>query len=197
MSRLLLLPVLAVLALLAPVSPASGDDTYTPDIPTSCSVNVPAVAVGDRVVVRVIVSASSNVPPTGTIELTIDRAGAARAARVARVELPWTKTVRYEGDELRIVGPRLAKGEYVAKVRFAPDGGAYLGCRDSARFRVGGGVDPDDEVGGEETLPDTGGPHLLLLLMGAAMVAVGGGFVGGSRRDGSSPAVAGRHRSHA
>lgn len=197
MSRLLLLPVLAVLALLAPISPASGDDTYTPDIPTSCSVTVPAVAVGDRVVVRVLVSATSNVPPTGTIELTIDRAGAARAARVARVDLPWTKTVRYEGDELRIVGPRLSKGEYVAKVRFAPDAGAYLACQDRAPFNIGGATDPGDEVGGEETLPETGGPHLLLLLLGAGLVTVGGGLVGGSRLAGRSHAMSGSHRAHA
>lgn len=186
MRRLLLVPVLAVVALLAPTGPASADDTYTPDIPTSCRVTVPAVAVGDRVVVRVLVSASSNMPPTGSVELTIT--GAAN---------PFAKTVRYEGDELRIVGPRLAKGAYVASILFTPDDGAYLGCSDDVRFEVGGLTDPGDEVGGEETLPETGGPHLLFLLLGAGLVTVGGGLVGGSRLTGRSHATSGSHRAHA
>lgn len=186
MCRLALFPVLVLMALFAPVAPASADP-YPPSVPTGCHVSVPGVAVGERAVVRVLVTASGNVTATGTVDLTITSGD----------ETTFSKTVRYEGDELRIVGPRLARGQHVASIRFVPDEGPLLGCRDSVRFRVGGQVDPGGDVGGEATLPDTGGPHLLALLLGVGLLATGSGFVGGSRRTGRSAATAARHRAHA
>lgn len=186
MRRLLLLPIVACLALFAPVAPAGADDAFYPpsELPTSCRVTVPSAVVGERVVLRVVVSANTSRPVTGDVEITVARSGeAARAAR-ATLRATWTKTVRYEDAPLRVVGPRLSRGDHIASIRFTPDDDVVndqilTGCADRVRFRVGA----QGEVGGQDTpLPDTGGPHLLALLFGAGLVATGGGLVGGSRR---------------
>lgn len=185
MRRLLLLPIVASLALFAPVAPASADEPYPPgELPTSCRVTVPSAVVGERVVLRVVVSVNADRPVTGDVKITVARNGAAaRAARPAQ-RATWTKTVRYEDEPLRVVGPRLSRGDHIASIRFTPDNDVVddlvlLSCEDRVRFQVGGAGD----VGGEDTpLPDTGGPPLLALLFGAGLVATGGGLVGGSRR---------------
>lgn len=178
MRRLLLLPIVACLALFAPVAPASADEGYEEtEVPTSCRVTVPSAVVGERVVLRVVVSASTNRAVTGSVEIKVSRAAARVAARAAT----WTKTVRYEDSPLRVVGPRLSRGDHIASIRFVPDDELFIGCDDRVRFRVG--RQGSGEVGGTDAeLPDTGGPHLLALLFGAGLVATGGGLVGGSRR---------------
>ncbi|WP_156392102.1 MULTISPECIES: hypothetical protein [unclassified Nocardioides] len=180
MRRLLLLPVVAIVALFAPLSPANADP-YPPTVPTSCHVSVPSVVAGERVVLRVVVSASSNIAVTGTVEVTVSRrAAAARAARSAR-SAPWTTTVRYDGSPLRIVGPRLSRGDHVATIKFVPDGNTFTGCEDAVRFRVGGVRGTGDVGGVDGNLPDTGGPRLLVLLTGLGLLVAGAGFVRRSR----------------
>lgn len=183
MRRLFLLTVVTGFLAFAPATLASADDSYNTDVPTQCQVSVPSTEVGARVVLNVVVSASGNVDPTGTVEVTVSkRAKVARAAQSVAAA-PWTTTVRYEGSPLRIVGPRLSKGDHVASIRFVPDAGLFLGCSDTVRFRVGSqAVGGEDDLAGDgDALPDTGGPDLLWLLLGLGLVTVGGAVVGGSR----------------
>lgn len=173
------------------VAPAHADDSYAPEVPTSCHVGAPQVTVGQRVVLEIDVSSNSNLPEVGSVDLVIFTAGSARAARTARAALAarpvagrvlWTRTVRYEDSPIRVVGPRLPRGLYRVTMAFTPDSGEFIGCRNAARFRVGGGGEPG---GGDEDgplLPNTGGPHLSLLVLGLALLAGGGGIVAESRR---------------
>ena len=180
----------ALLALFA-VAPGAQADPYSPQVPTTCTIEVTAGNPGQRVVVNVSVTANGADQPTGTVEVSISRGQSASSA--------WSTTQRYEGAPLRIVGPRLGAGEHVARVNFAPDGDLYGSCSDTTRFRVGaggevggvsetpgngggGGGDVSGDLGGAGFLPNTGGPHLILLLLGLGMVAVGGGAVARSRQ---------------
>lgn len=172
MCRLLLLPVLAVLAVFGLATPANADPIDEPvDVPTACHVSVPSAVVGGRVVLNVIVTANTNLPVTGSADIKITKGTAT----------VWTKTVRYEDSPLRIVGPRLSRGDHVASIRFTPDADTFIGCEDVAPFEVGG-IREDGDTGGEGELPETGGPHFLLLVAGAVLVLVGAERVAASRR---------------
>lgn len=153
-----------VVLLCLPGAARADTDPYSPKVPTSCHVSVPTAVVGQRVVVRVRVEASDGQDPRGTVRLTLGSPS-------------WSRTVAYDGAPLRIVGPRLAPGRHVARVRFVPKGNRYSGCRDAAPFGIGG-----EEGGPSEDLPNTGGPHLLVLLSGLGLVAAGGGLVEVGRR---------------
>jgi LPXTG-motif cell wall-anchored protein len=181
MRRLLTAAAVIVGVLLVPGGPAVADDTYTPTVPTSCNISVPHVAVGKRVHLVIEVASNSNVPEVGTVELTISTARARQAARVAARGVVWSKTVRYEGSPIEVLGPVLPRGRYRVAMAFTPDGGALVGCRNAVPFRVGGG----GGTGGEDdggNLPNTGGPHLWILMAGLGLVVAGGGLAGGSRR---------------
>jgi hypothetical protein len=187
--RRLLVSVFAAALAMAPVglagTPAHADDSYAPEVPTSCHVDVPTVKVGRRVVLEIEVSSNSNLPEVGSVDLAISTAGPARAARASRVAargVVWTRTVRYEGSPIKVVGPRLPRGQYRVTMEFTPDSGEFIGCRNAARFRVGAGGDNGGEDDDNPNLPNTGGPHLSLLLVGLALLAAGGGGVAESRR---------------
>ncbi|MBM0128100.1 hypothetical protein [Pimelobacter simplex] len=165
LGSVVLAPLALLLALLGLASPASADP-YTPAVPTSCRVSVPATVVGDRVVVRVRVSAAGNVQPTGTV--TVD------------VDTTFSRKVRYDGVAVEVRGPRLSRGEHKATATFVPDDAKkFSGCRDSVKFDVGAGQQGGGGTGG---LPNTGGPHLGFLLAGLGLVATGGGLVERGRR---------------
>lgn len=183
MRRILTVLFLAGL-LVAPVAPSQADDNYGAEIPTSCHVGAPRIEVGQRVRVTIEVSSNGNVPEVGSVRLTISTAAARKAARVAARGVVWTKTVRYAGTPLEVVGPKLPRGRYTVAMAFTPDGGELVGCRNSAAFRVGAGGDVggEDDDNGNGVLPNTGGPHLWLLLAGLTLVLGGSGLVGGSRR---------------
>ncbi len=158
-------PLAFLLALVGWGSPASADD-YTPALPTSCRVSVPATVVGDRAVVRVRVSVAGNVQPTGNVTVEVDKS--------------FSKKVRYDGVALEVLGPRLSRGEHKASATFVPDDvKKFSGCRDAVTFSVGA-----EQAGGGGTggLPNTGGPHLGFLLAGVGLVATGGGLVERGRR---------------
>lgn len=178
--RRLLTVVALVAALLVPGGPASADGDYPPEVPTSCNINVPRVAVGQRVHLVIEVASNTNEPVTGAVELTISTA-ARREVAAARRGVVWTKSVRYEGSPLEVLGPELPRGRYRVAMAFTPDDSAVLGCRNAVPFRVGGG-----QTGGEEdddgVLPNTGGPHLWILMAGLGLVVAGGGLAGGARR---------------
>ncbi len=179
--RRLLSVLFIVGALLVPGGHAAADDTYTPTFPTSCNINVPHVAVGKRVHLVIEVASNSNVAEVGTVKLTISTASARQAARAAARGVVWTKTVRYEGSPIEVLGPVLPRGRYRVAMAFTPDDGQLTGCGNAVGFRVGGGGTggEDDDNG---TLPNTGGPHLWILLAGLGLVVAGGGLAGGSRR---------------
>lgn len=171
--RRLLTAVAMVGVLLVPGGPAAADDIeYPPGTPTSCNVDVPHVAVGDRVRLVVEVASNSNLAEVGTVRLRIS--SAARG-------VIWTKSVSYEGSPIEVVGPVLPRGRYRVAMAFTPDDTELLGCRNAVAFRVGGGGDTGGEDDGG-TLPNTGGPHLWLLMAGLGLVVAGGGLAGGSRR---------------
>lgn len=189
MRRLLVLVFAAALAM-APVglvgAPAHADDSYAPEVPTSCHIGAPTVRVGQRVVLEIEVSSNSNLPEVGSVDLVISTVGSSRAARQARLAakgVVWTRTVRYEGSPIEVVGPRLPRGQYRVTMEFTPDSGEFIGCRNAARFRVGAGGDTGGEEEENPNLPNTGGPHLSLLLVGLALLAGGGGVVAESRRN--------------
>ncbi|UUW89577.1 MULTISPECIES: hypothetical protein [Pimelobacter] len=169
MRRLLVLAsaviALLVVALCVPGAARADTDPYSPKVPTSCHVSVPAAVVGQRVVVRVRVEASDGQDPRGTVRLTLNSE-------------PWSTTVAYDGAPLRIVGPRMKPGKHTARVRFTPQGNRYTGCRDEAPFGIGG----EDHGPPPDGLPNTGGPSLLVLLSGLGLVAAGGGLVEVGRR---------------
>lgn len=179
--RRLLTALAIVAALLVPGGQAIADDgDYPPSYPSSCNINVPHVAVGKRVHLVIEVASNSNVAEVGTVKLTISTASARQAARAAARGVVWTKTVRYEGSPIEVLGPVLPRGRYRVAMAFTPDDGQLTGCRNAVAFRVGGGG-----TGGEDddgTLPNTGGPHLWILLAGLGLVVAGGGLAGGSRR---------------
>lgn len=170
---------LAPLGLLA--GPAQADDTYVPSVPTSCHVDAPRVQVGKRVRLVIEVSSNTNGPVTGSVDLAISTAGSQRAARLAK-GVVWTKTVRYEGSPVRVLGPRLPRGSYRVTMAFTPDGETLVGCRNSAAFRVGAGGAAGGEDEGSSGLPNTGGPHLYLLVLGLGLVGGGGVLVSEARR---------------
>jgi LPXTG-motif cell wall-anchored protein len=171
MRRLLALPgaVMALFALLLVAPPGAQADDYVPTVPTGCHLSVPATVVGDHVVVRVRISAASGTP-TGEVTVTIPRKPDA-----------WSVTARYEGTPLRLVGPKLPKGDHVAQVVFTPDDQRFAGCRDRAPFQDGGAGGDHGGTGGEN-LPNTGGPHLMWLVAGAGLLLTGGGLVERGRR---------------
>lgn len=185
--------LLGLLGLLAvPVAPAVADEPYGPETPTSCHVNAPSVKVGQRVVLRIEVSANTTDPIVGDVVLTISTAS--RAARIAARQVAkgvvWTRTVRYEGSPLEVTGPKLPRGSYRVTMAFTPDDGAFVPCRNAARFRVGAGGDTDGEEDDDGELPNTGGPERWPLYLGLGLLLAGSGLVGGSRRSRGTPAVA-------
>ena len=158
-------PFAFLLALTGMASPATADP-YTPAVPTTCRVTVPATVVGDRVVIRVRVSAAGNVRPTGTVTVDVDDT--------------FTKAVRYDGVMVEVRGPRLARGEHRARAVFVPDDPTrFSRCRDSVTFNVGA---QGSGGGGQGGLPNTGGPHVGFLLAGIGLVVAGGGLVERGRR---------------
>ncbi|WP_435770815.1 hypothetical protein [Nocardioides sp. SYSU DS0651] len=171
-----MLIMLGVLAAALVAAPPAQAEPYSP-LPTSCTIDVPVHVAGKRVVFEASVDTTNGTAVTGTVEISVARGGgAARAAQVAGGREVWETTARYDGDTLRVVGPRLRPGQYIASMRFTPDNELYGSCTDAVGFRVGAAGGP----GGDRTpdaagLPNTGGPHLTLLLLGLGLVAVGGG----------------------
>jgi len=179
--------LVASLAALAGAPGPASADPYTAQARTTCRVDVPTqVERGGRVTIDVEVAANSDTAPRGTLRVVLRHSG----------EQLWARTVRYDGQPVRLDGPALvALGRYEVSARFTPtDRSVFRGCSGSDSLRVVNDIDDgDDGDDGDQpdtvpptdtdgTLPDTGGPHRLWLLLGAALVALGGGLVVASRR---------------
>jgi len=163
----------------APAQASAAPDPYSPSIETDCEITVPAVIEpGTRVVLRVSVAANSPTPPRGELQLRIVRDPS---------KVVWTKTVKYNGGEKRVVGPVLPEDhDYTAFARFVPRTDAFRRCNDLAPFAVedarAGNPDDNDNDGPGGLLPDTGGPALLWLLLGLGLVGGGTATVVYNRR---------------
>ncbi|MBM7519277.1 LPXTG cell wall anchor domain-containing protein [Nocardioides nitrophenolicus] len=156
--------VLAPVAFLIGLAGAASADPYSPAVPTSCRVVVPAASVGERVVLRVRVSAAG-VQPVGKVTVGVDG--------------DFEKTVRYDGLAVEVEGPRVQRGQHKATALFTPDDPKKLmSCKDAVKFDVGAA----QRGGGHGALPNTGGPHLGFLIAGIGLVAAGGGLVERGRR---------------
>lgn len=194
MLRRLIVLALVALATVLPVGSASADP-YTPKIPTQTVIKI---VVGKDHSVTVIVKVLANSGkgnPHGTVSLKIGAfSSTARGAR-AVAAAPFQTSVPYNGGRVRIQGPTLAQGTYVANAAFDPSGDTYRPSRTAQRFHIGATPashnpgDDDSDQGG--LLPDTGGPYLVWLLLGGGLVAAGGGAVVYARRRRSAqPTVA-------
>lgn len=181
--RRILVAVGALLAafLFLPVPGAVAED-YPSDLATSCQIEVPGQIDGDHIALDVAVTSNSAAQPTGTVALSIKKGS----------KSVWSDSVAYKGSPVRVTGPRLRPGHYVARMTFHPASSVYQSCNASLGFGVsaasaggpghGAAADgaPGSGLGG--LLPNTGGPRLALLLLGLALVVGGGGVVTGSRR---------------
>jgi LPXTG-motif cell wall-anchored protein len=173
---------------------AADDDPYTAGVRTSCHIAVPAVVrVGQTPRIRVTIrpnapadAASARAEqPTGTVDVSITRAGTSSFSR----------TVDYNGSTVTVVGPRITQpGHYVVRAQFhTDDGSTFKSCHNNTAFDVRTGGSPDDipPDGGTDNpdglLPDTGGPNLLWLILGLMLVGSGGGLVYAAKRRPSGP----------
>lgn len=180
------LAALAAAFVVAPAATAVADP-YSPGIPTETLIEVTVGGPGDPVVVHVKASANTATPPEGDISLEISASGDVTPVDErsnGAGKPPFRTTVHFEGEPLRIVGPRLPKGTYLATAEFAPDNPELYGpSEDRVRFRVdAGGGQGGPGRGDRADLPNTGGPSVMWLILGTGLVAAGSGGVGYGRR---------------
>lgn len=185
---------LAVLAAAFVVAPATGTvahaEPYSPKIPTQTHIEVTVQGPGEPIILHVSGSANYEVPPEGTIDVQVSAGGtAARGARSAVAAPLFTTSVHFVDDPVRIEGPALPRGRYIAAAQLTPDNGnLFLPSDTVTGFRVGvsGGGPGGDADGG---LPGTGGPDLMWLVLGGALLAAGAGGVTYSRRRSTATAA--------
>ncbi|MDQ6522133.1 LPXTG cell wall anchor domain-containing protein [Nocardioides sp. LHD-245] len=186
LKKLAALAMLTAAFAVAPSTPAQADG-YTPKIPTVTTIKVIANEAGKPVVLEVSASANHPTPPAGNIAITLATGGtAARGARALVAAPVFSTTVHFVDRPIRVEGPRLPKGRYVATAALTPDDAALFlpSSGTTQTFRVdsddNGGGDGDDKGGAG--LPSTGGPDLMWLLLGGGLVLAGAGGVGYGRR---------------
>lgn len=186
LKKLAALAMLTAAFAVAPSTPAQADG-YTPKIPTVTTIKVIANEAGKPVVLEVSASANHPTPPAGNIAITLATGGtAARGARALVAAPVFSTTVHFVDRPIRVEGPRLPKGRYVATAALTPDDAALFlpSSGTTQTFRVdsddNGGGNGDDKGGAG--LPSTGGPDLMWLLLGGGLVLAGAGGVGYGRR---------------
>lgn len=181
LKKLAALATLAVVFAVAPSAPSSAEDGYTVKIPTVTHIQVITAEPGEPIVLEVSASANYPTPPAGNIAVTVSSGGtAARGAQAVVAKPVFSTTVHFTDKPVRVKGPRLPKGGYLAHAALSPDNAAlFLPSSDTARFRIGA-ADGGGDKGG--ALPNTGGPDLLWLVLGGGLVAAGVGGVGYGRR---------------
>jgi LPXTG-motif cell wall-anchored protein len=189
LKKLAALATLAAAFAVAPSAPALADDGYTVKIPTVTHIQVITAEPGEPIVLEVSASANAPTPPAGNIAVTVSAGGhAARGAQAAAAKPVFSTTVHFVDKPIRVTGPRLPKGGYLAHAALSPDDTArFLPSSDTTTFRIGAAGGGGGDKGG--ALPNTGGPDLIWLVLGAGLVAAGAGGVGYGRRR-SVPAAA-------
>ena len=180
--KLAALIALAAAAVAVPTTPAHADG-YTPKVPTVTHIEVIVAEPGERIVLEVSASADYPTPPAGDIAVSVSAGGSTATGARALVAKPvFSTTVHFVDKPIRVTGPRLPKGPYLAHAALSPDNTAvFLPSADTTRFRIGAfapGGGGDKGSG----LPNTGGPDLAWLLLGAGLVVAGAGGVSYGRR---------------
>ncbi|MCR1782772.1 LPXTG cell wall anchor domain-containing protein [Nocardioides carbamazepini] len=186
LKKLAALAMLTAAFAVAPSTPAQADG-YTPKIPTVTTIKVIANEAGKPVVLEVSASANHPTPPAGNIAITLATGGtAARGARALVAAPVFTTTVHFVDQAIRVEGPRLPKGKYVATAALTPDNAALFlpSSGTTQTFRVDSDDDNGSGGGGDQGagLPNTGGPDLMWLLLGGGLVVAGAGGVSYGRR---------------
>ncbi|WGX98435.1 LPXTG cell wall anchor domain-containing protein [Nocardioides sp. L-11A] len=187
LKKLAALAMLTAAFAVAPSTPAQADG-YTPKIPTVTTIKVIANEAGKPVVLEVSASANHPTPPAGNIAITLATGGtAARGARALVAAPVFSTTVHFVDRPVRVEGPRLPKGRYVATAALTPDDAAlFLPSSGSTQtFRVAADDDNGSGGGGGDQgagLPNTGGPDLGWLLLGGGLLVAGAGGVSYGRR---------------
>lgn len=185
LTKLIALAALSAALVVVPVGTASAEP-YAPRLSTQIHIEIVVAEPGKAVLLDVSASANYSTPPEGDIEVRISAAAStARGARAVAAAPLFTTTVHFVGDEVRVTGPRLPRGRYLATASFTPDNADLFLASDAAMaFRIGAGAGggPGDSDNGGAGLPDTGGPNLLWLLLGTGLLAAGAGGVTYSRR---------------
>lgn len=159
-------------------------EPYTPQIPTQTTIEVVRAEPGKPVLLDVSASANYPTPPEGDIAVAISAAsGTARGARAVAAAPLFTTTVHFVDEVIRVTGPTLPRGRYIATAALTPDNSAlFLPSDDATAFRIrlgGDGGGEDDDNGG---LPNTGGPNMMWLLLGTGLLVAGAGGVTYARR---------------
>ncbi|HWJ65991.1 MAG TPA: hypothetical protein VNT31_04900 [Nocardioides sp.] len=189
--KLIALAALSAAVVVAPATPVQADEGYSPKIPTETHITAKVKGPGKPVILHVRASANHPTPPEGDIRVTLSAASStARGARAVAAAPLFTTTVHFVDEPVRIEGPALASGRYIATAEFTPDDAdTFLPSDDLTGFRVGAGGETGGETEDNGGLPDTGGPNLLWLLLGTGLVAAGAGGVGYGRRRGAAAAA--------
>lgn len=180
LKKLAALATLGLALAVAPPAPAGADEGYTSKLPTTTHIQVVTAEPGEPIVLQVSASAASPTPPAGNIAITVSAGGsAARGSMAAAAKPVFRTTVHFTDKPVRVTGPRLPKGGYLAHAALSPDDAAkFLPSSDTTHFRIGS-ADGGDKNG---ALPNTGGPDLAWLVLGAGLVAAGAGGVSYGRR---------------
>ena len=174
---------LSAAVVVAPAGVASAEP-YPPKIPTETHIAVVRAEPGKPVLLDVSASANNPTPPEGDIDVAISAASStARSARAVAAAPLFTTTVHFDGDVIRVTGPTLPRGRYVATAALTPDDQDFFLPSDTATtFRIAVGGDTGGEDDDDDNLPNTGGPDMMWLLLGGALVAAGAGGVAYGRR---------------
>lgn len=178
-------------ALVFSSTPASQADPYGPMIPTQTNIDIVVSEDGRAIEVIFWTTANSEEKPTGTLAIQIARTTVAGGGAQAAPAV-FTKTVRFEGKKVRVVGPVLRPGRYLVSAEFTPDNPDLFLPSENAKFVTivandGDGDGDGDDLGGG--LPNTGGPDLWLLLLGLGLIGAGSGAVIRARRRGDGGAT--------
>lgn len=182
--KLAAMAALSFTVVVMPAGIAQADDNYGgTKIPTATHITVVRAEPGKPVLLDVSASANDPRTPEGDIDVAISAASStARGAQAVAAAPLFTTTVHFDGDVIRVTGPTLPRGRYLATAALTPDDLDYFLPSDTAttfRIKVGGDTDGEED---DDNLPNTGGPDMMWLLLGGALVAAGAGGVAYGRR---------------
>lgn len=189
--KLAALAALSVAVIAMPAGTALAADPVEPEsIPTQTIIEIVRAEPGKPVLLDVSATANYPVPPEGDIDVAISAAsGTARGARAVAAAPLFTTTVHFVDQPVRVTGPTLPRGRYLATAALDPDDAIFLPSDTATTFRIAVGGETGGEDDDDDNLPNTGGPDMMWLLLGGALVAAGaGGVTYGRRRSQAVPA---------